>query len=432
MATSIIEVNITRETQGVSRQGFGTPLFLGTTAEGWSAGERVRTYTGIDEVLADFPAESAEYTAAQRYFGQEVSPTFIKIGRQILGVASVTGEVTVADAEAFDITMGGLTASYTSGTGATAQSIVIGLLNAFNAEGLDGVFEDNGDGTFTILPNNTETASVSGTPNMTLVENTEGLTDALTAISNEDDDWYFLSTSAHDAESMLEAAGYIQAKQRMYITSYSGIDAYSASATTDPGFRLQELNFDRTAIIYTKDSSEFPECAVVGLQGPKDPGSTTWKFKEVSGVTPAGINTTQSIVLKGTKYDYGKGYNTFEPKGGRVIFAEGRTVSGEFIDVIRFSHWIAARMVERTFMTLVNSEKIPYTPAGFSIIEGRMREVLNEGVAIGGLFSYTVTVPNPRNIDPNSRANRVATGFKFKGILAGAVHAIEISGSLEI
>jgi hypothetical protein len=218
----------------------------------------------------------------------------------------------------------------------------------------------------------------------------------------------------------------------MYITSYSGVDAYSASATTDPGFRLQELNFDRTAIIYTKDSSEFPECAVVGLQGPKDPGSTTWKFKEVSGVTPAGINTTQSIVLKGTKYDYGKGYNTFEPKGGRVIFAEGRTVSGEFIDVIRFSDWIAARMVERTFMTLVNSEKIPYTPAGFSIIEGRMREVLNEGVAIGGLFSYTVTVPNPRNIDPNSRANRVATGFKFKGILAGAVHAVEISGSLEI
>lgn len=432
MAREIIEVNITRETQGVSRQGFGTPLFVGTTAIGWSAGERVRTYTGIDGVLTDFASDSEEYTAAQRYFGQEVNPTRIKIGRHILGVASTTGEVAVADNEVYDFTLNGTTASYTSGTGATAQTIVAGLFNAFTSESLDGLFEDNGDGTFTVYPNNTESAVFDSSANVTLTQATESLTDALTAISNEDDDWYFLSTSTHDTESILEAAGYIQAKERMYVTSYDGADAYSSLVSTDPGARLQEQGFDRTVIIYTADASQYPECGIVGLQGPKDPGSTTWKFKTVTGVSAANLTPTQSMVLKGTKYDYGKGYNTYEEKGGRVIFAEGRTASGEFIDVIRFSDWLAARMVERTFLTLVNSEKIPYTPSGFAVIEGRMREVLNEGVAVGGLFSYTVTVPNPRTNDPNSRANRVATGFKFRGVLAGAVHAVEISGSLEI
>lgn len=432
MATSIIEVNITRETQGVSRQGFGTPLFVGTTSEGWTAGERVRTYTDPDDVLADFPSTAPEYIAAQRYFGQEINPTYIKIGRHILGIASADGVVTAADATLFEVTLNGLTASYTSGTGATAQSIVTGLFNAFTTEALDGLFEDNGDGTFTISPNNTGSAVISVSANIALTENTESLTDALGAISDTDDDWYFLSTATHDPDSMLEAAAYVQSKERMYVTSYSGVDAYSSLVSTDPGSRLQAQNFDRTIIIFAQNASEYPECAIVGLQGPKDPGSTTWKFKTVTGVTASDINTTQSIVLKGTKYDYGKGYNTYEAKGGRVIFAEGRTVSGEFIDVIRFADWLRARMVERIFLTLVNSEKIPYTPAGYAVIEGRMREVLNEGVGVGGLYSYEVTVPNPRSTDPNSRANRVATGFKFKGVLAGAVHFVEIAGNLSI
>lgn len=89
-------------------------------------------------------------------------------------------------------------------------------------------------------------------------------------------------------------------------------------------------------------------------------------------------------------------------------------------------------MRERIFLTMVNSEKIPYTSAGFAIIEGRMREVLQEGVAVGGLASFNVVVPNPRSLDPNLRANRVSEGFEFTGVLAGAVHANTINGRLTI
>lgn len=90
-------------------------------------------------------------------------------------------------------------------------------------------------------------------------------------------------------------------------------------------------------------------------------------------------------------------------------------------------------MRERIYLTLVNSEKIPYTNAGFAIIEGRMREVLNQGVAVGGILpDYNITVPNPRNLDPNDRANRVATGFEFRATLQGAVNFVEIAGTLSI
>ncbi len=90
-------------------------------------------------------------------------------------------------------------------------------------------------------------------------------------------------------------------------------------------------------------------------------------------------------------------------------------------------------MRERIYLTLVNSEKIPYTAAGFAIIEGRMREVLNNGVAVGGILpNYNVVVPNPRSLDPNERINRVATGFEFEATLAGATHFIDITGRLVV
>lgn len=432
MAKDIINVNITRNTRGVSRQGFGTPLFVGTTAEGWSAGERVRTYRSLDAILADFPSDSPEATAGRRYFGQPRQPEQVKIGRHILGIARFVVTPEVGDEEEYQVTLNGVEALFTTGTGATAQSVVTGLQNAFTSNDLPGVFEDNGDGTFTIYPNNSLNANLIVSPNLIVQERTESLTDAMTAISNADSDWYFVNTSTHDPESMMEVAEYVETKSALYVTSYSGIDAFAANITTDPGSRLQARGFERTVIIFAEDANEYPECAIVGLQGTKDPGSTTWKFRTVSGVTASNLTDTQSMVLKGTKYDYGKGYNTYEPRGGRVIFAEGRTTSGEFIDVIRFSDWLVARMRERIFMTLVNSEKIDYTPGGYAIIEGRMREVLNEGVAVGGLYSYTVEVPNPRAADPNNRANRVASGFRFRGVLAGAVHFVEISGSLEI
>ena len=100
--------------------------------------------------------------------------------------------------------------------------------------------------------------------------------------------------------------------------------------------------------------------------------------------------------------------------------------------VIRFADWLEARMRERIYLTLVNAEKIPYTNAGFAIIEGRMREVLQDGVAAGGLGSFTVDVPNARTLDPTLRANRVAEGFEFEGVLAGAVHFVAIRGKLTI
>lgn len=429
----IVTINITRETRGVSRQGFGTPMFIGTT--GFGTDERIRTYSSVEQAEEDFNEGAVELTALRRFFGQQVSPTFAKIGyHDSTATASVTYSVdTVTESTEYAVTVNGTEFSYTAASGDTAQDIVDGLEAAYAAAGFGGDFVDNADGTFTIFPEDfTDFTFSTTTTELTETENLETVADAYGYIKNQDSDFYFVTAETHDKDDVESLADIVEAEKRIYVTSTSAADAKNSLTTSDIGSVLQAKDLARTAVIYTVDDTEYPECAITGLQSPKDPGSTTWKFKSMSGVTVSDLSTTASLTLKGTRFDYGKGYNTYEPIGGRNIFAEGRMVNGEFIDIIRFADWLEARMRERIYLTLVNSEKIPYTSAGFAIIEGRMREVLNQGVAVGGLASYTVEVPNPRTLDPNLRANRVAEGFTFTGVLAGAVHAVSIGGRLTI
>jgi len=246
----IIEINITRESRGVTRQGFGTPLFIAEQADITEA-ERVRTYTSAEAVLEDFSETDAAYIAAQRFFGQQVSPTFIKIGLQDTGTA------------------------------------------------------------------------------------TETLTEAYDLIKDVDDDFYFVTAETRDATEVEALADVVETEKRIFVTSTDSSDAVDAGTDTDIGSVLQAKDLARTMVIYVEDPAEIPEAAFVGLQAPKDPGSTTWKFKTVSGVTVSTLTTTQSITLKGTQFDYGKGYNTYERVGGRNILREGRMVNSEFVDQLK-------------------------------------------------------------------------------------------------
>lgn len=327
----IVTINISRETRGVSRQGFGTPLFIGTT--GFGTGERVRTYSSVTQAEEDFAEGDPELVALRRYFGQQVSPTFVKVGyHDTAAVASVTYEVTAGGTE-YAVTVDGAEVSYTPEVGATVQEIVDGLEQAYRDAAIDGRFVDNSDGTFTLIPADFNNFTYSTTTTeLTETENIETYADAYGYIKSQDDDFYFVNAETHEPADVEALAEIVEAEKRIYVTSTSAAQAKNSLVTSDIGSVLQAKDLARTVVIFAEDDTEYPECAIVGLQAPKDPGSTTWKFKSVSGVTVSRLSTTESLTLKGTRFDYGKGYNTYENIGGRNIFAEGRMVNGEFID----------------------------------------------------------------------------------------------------
>ena len=89
--SSIVNVSITRQTQGVTQAGFGTPLILTneTPVTSWGS-ELVRTYTSTTEVLDDWTSSDSVYLAAVAIFAQTPKVTSIKVGLETTRVAQVT------------------------------------------------------------------------------------------------------------------------------------------------------------------------------------------------------------------------------------------------------------------------------------------------------------------------------------------------------
>jgi len=76
--SDIVQVNVSTQSPGVTRAGFGVPLILSQTAS-WT--EHSRSYTSLTGVAADFPAGTPEYSAASKVFSQNPRPAKLRIGR---------------------------------------------------------------------------------------------------------------------------------------------------------------------------------------------------------------------------------------------------------------------------------------------------------------------------------------------------------------
>ena len=116
--------------------------------------------------------------------------------------------------------------------------------------------------------------------------------------------------------------------------------------------------------------------------------------------------------------------------------------AGEWIDVIRFRDWLAEEIKVNVMNLLVNHDKVPYTDAGIASIEGQVRAALTLGQQRGGIapteytadgqtnLGFTVSVPLSSSISANQKASRILNDVKFTARLAGAIHVVNITGSL--
>lgn len=165
-------------------------------------------------------------------------------------------------------------------------------------------------------------------------------------------------------------------------------------------------------------------------------GSETWAFKSLASVYPSTLSSTKMKELKDANLNY---YTTYASKN---ITQVGKVKAGEWIDIIRFRDWLQNDMQVRILNLLLMNPKIPYTNSGISLVENQMTASLKAGTDRGGIApdeydedgnlipGFQVTVPNSASLTAAQKASRILTGCKFSARIAGAIHAVEVNGSL--
>lgn len=424
--TDIIEIQISRETSAVAQTNFNVPAFISAHT---NFVERARVYSSLLAVGDDFASTDTAYLAAQKFFGQAIKPANIVIGRRQIPGATVN-VVTVAGSTTYTMTVSGTVITYVSQASPTAIQIATGLKTAYDVIPVAGVtVTDNLDGTLTFASTVDWSLKVSTNLSKSNSPATESWTATVNAVQNSNDSWYALAIESHNTLDVLEVAGVIEAKKKIFGTSSSTADI-KTTGTTDLFYQLEALGYQRTFGLYSATAdTEFPECSWIGFQLQEQPGSNTWAYKALTGVTVSKLSDTEATNIKA------KGGNTYESVGGQSVTVGGKMFGGEFIDIMVFVDWLEARMTERLWFRMANSKKIPYTAAGATIIESEIRAQLNDGIRVGGLAdspSPVVRVPDVLSVAPNLRAQRIFEGIEFEARLAGAIHFVKIKGTVTV
>ena len=435
----IVSVQIALNTAGISKEGFSTLLIVG---ESTKVLPRVSTYTSSVQLTEDGYAETDPlYLMAADFFAQIPHPNILKVGRRQVDEVAITVKNVLAEGGIYTLTVTSADASntytYEVQNGDGSAEILGGLATAMASD--PTVTASYADDTLTLTNNVTGTAFVvKADKNLTVTDGTtsETIADTMNACVSYDADFYGVAMASRTDADILAMAQWCEANEKLYGTCVAGADVLDGSDNTDIASQLMLNNYYRTFCFYHEDANDFPEVAVMSRCFTAVPGSETWALKKLAGVKVDPLTETQVVVLKQ------KNVNTFEKFRNLSLTQNGKVSAGEWIDVIRFRDWLAEEIKVNVLHVLVNNEKVPYTDSGIAIIEGAIRQSLRQGQVNGGIapveydengdqnLGYTVSVPLASTISPNQKATRILENVTFTARLSGAIHVVEIRGSL--
>jgi Protein of unknown function (DUF3383) len=267
--------------------------------------------------------------------------------------------------------------------------------------------------------------------------NSANVADDIIAINNENSDWYGLCDVTHNELRTIAIADWIEAHEKIFVTVLYGTDNISNAGTdlVSTAYKLQNGNYFRTAWWWNPEPDQFPDVAIASKSFTKYPGQETWANQRLAAVKSTHLSETNFNNI------YNKNGNTFEPFRNVNITQNGKVSGGEWIDIIRFRDWLCEEIKIRIFQQMIDN-RIPYTDPGIAIIRSRLQQALDFGVKRGGIAppevnaegdyvpSYIIEVPLSMMVSSNDKANRILRDVYFTARLAGAIHVVEIQGTL--
>lgn len=438
---NIVNLTITRETAAISQAGFGSAAFLSNNAV---FQERIKVYSSFTAVQEDALAGADTLASAAKYFGQEIRPTqlyVIKKGRDLPRVQTFSLDSDFVTGNQIDLNINDVAIS-TVNFATDHDTTLAALASAMQASADVVSATVTGPREITVTGDDDDVAVVidtvviaggasQPTETITVTQYEDGVLTNLASIAAAqliNNDWYGFAAYTRVASEIEEIAAVIEAQRKLY--GYASNDAdILTSGSSDIASTLQAAAYDRTFGIYSDDEANYPEMALFGRVLPTTPGSVTWAFKTLAGITYDDLNDTEKTNAEG------KGINLYLRLLGNNFTWEGFVASGEYIDVIRGIDWMYARIQENVFGAFLNNDKIPFTDDGAATIENQVIQVLQQAednTLLSDDPKFTTSVPLAANVSTVDKAARRLPDVTFDGTLAGAIHKTVIAGRVSV
>lgn len=443
----IIPISISRKTLAITQTGFGVGLCLAhdpsEKPSDWGANEDSREVNSSD-FLDSFPLETKIGQALNRHFGQEPSPEKAIVGfveaseshqQAITRISQENSDfycvlTTSRDLDDHESIKDFLSSQNRIGIVRTNDE---NALTASDSTPQPEIQEINFDavpdaGSFKIRVGLEETVSINFNDANTDVQS------ALLALSKVEagltvtgnfTDGFVITFGENENQDLVEVFDNTLESSSVAVDAEVSQTQAGIPTGHDIASILNGLSFDKIAPVYSS-KDDYLDFAWAGRMLPTIPGSATWIYKVLKNVTNESLTSAQESILDGKNYSY------LARIAGQNVMLGGKMANGEFIDVVRTAHELAARIQESVFQALIDNDKIPYTNAGMALLENKIREPLSQKVNDGAINEdFSITIPNVQDVPFADRANR-EVNIEWTASLQGAVHKVIIKGNLTV
>ena len=484
---TLVTVDVNLGIAGVQSQSLSNMLVVGIT-DVINVQERIRNYTTLAGVITDFGTSAPEYFAAAAYFAQSPQPITLSIGRW----AKTATQGILIGAPVTPTNQ--LVATWTSISNGAFQIAInggsvtpIGPINFTTVTNLNGVAS--------LIEAALATASISATvlwnssyQQFTIESSVTGPSSAvsfLTSPVSGTDISNMLGLSVLDsgaytvagiaAESAVSAAalfdlnygtsyyGYTQlgvadsdilaialliegsSNKHIYFNTTQEGGVLSATSTTDIAYLLAQEQYKRSCLQYSSTNpyavlSFAARLLTVNYEA--NQSVITMMYKQEPTVLAETLNVNQLNAL------IAKNCNVFVTySNNATIIQNGVVASGDYIDIISGSDWLAISIQISVFNLLYTTPtKIPQTDPGNGQIKGQivlnLNQAVNNGLLAPGVWEsagfgilnygdylttgYYVYQPSVDTQAPTDRAARKSVVFQVAAKLAGAVQTASI------
>ncbi|WP_407733285.1 DUF3383 domain-containing protein [Pseudomonas citronellolis] len=476
--SDVVNVQVVMSPKAAATRDFGALLILGSSSV-IDTNERIRKYSTLDAVAADFGTSAPEYLAANLFFSQSPQPSILYIGRwaEVPTSARLNGGALSVAQQAMSnftsITTGSMkitvdgtlkTLSALNFSGAANLNAVASIITTALA-GATCVWNANYSRFEITSPTTGATSTLtyasstgSGTDVSALLGLVTGVASApvggivaeslLTCVTNlgaMSADWYGLlvaDTSPTDTD-LLGVASFIEgaSPSRIFGITTQAATALDPVSTTDLPYKLKAANYKRTFCQYSSSSpyaaaSIFGRAFTVDFSGNNT--TITLKFKTEPGVTAESLNETQAAALKAKNCNVFVNYNN-----ATAIIQEGVMANGYFFDEVHGLDWLQNEIQTAVYNLLYTSTtKIPQTDQGINrivtTVNDRMEQAVVNGLCAPGQWNgpafgalqtgqylaagyYTYAPPVSSQSQADREARKSPT-IQVAAKLAGAVH----------
>jgi hypothetical protein len=257
-----------------------------------------------------------------------------------------------------------------------------------------------------------------------------GISTDFAACVAEDPDFYGVLVDHNGPAEVLALAATIESHANRYllmaVASESG--CFDGDSITDVLYTLKDLLRYRAAPIVHPVFGVSAAAAWMGNGIAYTAGTVTWALREVVGLPTYTLTSDQRAAV------LAKNGTLLETNAGRTHTVGGKVSGGEWVDIIHGIDRLHARMSERVFGALLavsQDSKAPFTDAGIHLVDTEVRGQLKSDEAIGFLDAgWSTNAPRASSYTAAQRRSRVVSGLTWTAQPTGAIHAVEIAGTI--